>query len=486
MHSDPPSAEETLDPPDWNDLKRLGHQMVDEMMDYLSTVRQRPAWRSVPTDVRERLRAPLPEEPQGMASAYADFVENVLPYPTGNIHPRFWGWVKGTGSAEGMLAEMLAAGMNCNVSGFDDAATLVEHQVLDWCKQMLGYPAAASGILVSGGSMANLVGLAVARQARAGFDVRAEGLGAAPRRLVLYASSETHLSVQKAVELLGLGRSALRLIEVNERFEIDISALAAAITADRAAGQRPFCVVGHVGTVNTGAVDDIEGLAALSEHEGLWLHVDGAFGAWAALAESHRSRLAALARADSLAFDLHKWLYVPYEVGCTLVRSDVAHASAFALSAAYLDTNARGAAAGDVRFGDYGVQLSRGFRALKVWMTLKAFGRRKLARLIEQNLAQAAHLARLVDAHPDLERLAPVALNVVCFRFCGGASKGETLNALNREILIRLHEEGVAVPSSTTLAGRFALRVAITNHRTRREDLETLIDAVVRLGRTLP
>ena len=485
MHPDPPSPEETLDPSDWNELKRLGHQMVDEMMDYLASLRERPPWRTVPPEVRQRLREPLPESPEGLAAVYADFVENVLPYPTGNIHPRFWGWVKGTGSAEGMLAEMLAAGMNCNVSGFDDAATLVERQVLEWCKQMLGFPATASGVLLSGGSMANLIGLAVARQAKAGFDVRTEGLTGARQRLVLYASSETHVSVQKAVELLGLGRSALRLVEVNERFEIDLAALASAIAIDRAAGLRPFCVVGHVGTVNTGAIDDLDGLADLCEREGLWLHLDGAFGAWAALANGHRQRLAAMARADSLAFDLHKWLFVPYEVGCTLVRSDDAHAAAFATSAAYLDANARGAAAGDVRYGDYGLQLSRGFRALKVWMTLKAFGRRKLARLIEQNLAQAAHLAGLVESHAELEGLAPVTLNVVCFRFVDGAMTGDALNTLNREILYRLHEEGIAVPSLTTLNGRVALRVAITNHRTRREDLDALVDAVVRLGRAI-
>ena len=485
MPPDPPLPEETLDPPDWNDLKRLGHRMVDEMMDYLASVRERPVWRPVPPEVRQRLRAALPEAPEGLAAAYADFAANVLPYPTGNIHPRFWGWVKGTGSAEGMLAEMLAAGMNCNVSGFDDAATLVERQVLDWCKQMLGFPVTASGVLVSGGSMANLIGLAVARQAKAGFDVRAEGLTGARQRLVLYASRETHVSVQKAVELLGLGRSALRLIDVDERFEIDLTALAVAIAADRAAGLRPFCVVGHVGTVNTGAIDDLDGLATLCASEGLWLHLDGAFGVWAALASDCPPRVAGLARADSLAFDLHKWLFVPYEVGCTLVRSEEMHTSTFAASAAYLDANARGAAAGETHFADYGPQLSRGFRALKVWMTLKAFGRRKLARLVEQNLAQAAHLAQRVDAHPDLERLAPVPLNVVCLRFVKGTLARDALNALNCEIVYRLHEEGIAVPSLTTLNGHVALRVAITNHRTRREDLDALIDAVVRLGRAL-
>lgn len=485
MTPSPDPTEETLDPDNWDEARHLAHRMVDETIDYLATLRERPPWRSVPESVRARLDEPLPEEPQGLAGAYDAFVENVRPYPTGNLHPRFWGWVRGTGTVDGMLAEMLAAAMNCNVSGFDDAATLVETRVLDWCKEMLGYPVEASGVLVSGGSMANLVGLAVARQAAAGYDVRTEGLGVAPRPLVLYASNETHTSVRKAVELLGLGSRALRSIDVNERFEVDLGALASRIAADRAQGLAPFCVVGNVGTVNTGAVDDLERLADLCARERLWLHLDGAFGAWAALSAEHRPRLRAMARADSLAFDLHKWLYVPYEVGCALVRSPAHHHATFSFSADYLTSGSRGADAGPLRFSEYGLQLSRGFRALKVWMSVKAHGRRKLARLIEQNLAQARFLAEQVQAHAELECLAPVTLNIVCFRYVGHGLPDERLAEINQEILHRLHEDGVAVPSSTSVSGRFALRVAITNHRSRRADFTALVSEVVRLGRAL-
>jgi aromatic-L-amino-acid decarboxylase len=476
------AREETLDPEDWQPLRQLGHRMVDEMIDYLSSVRQRPVWTPIPEEVRRHFTSPVPEDPAGIDAAYRDFVDNVLPYPTGNIHPRFWGWVKGTGTAEGMLAEMLAAGMNCNVSGFDDSATLVETQVLSWCKQMLRYPGEASGLLVSGGSLANLVGLAVARQAMAGFDVRVAGLAAAPERLVLYASREAHACIAKAVELLGLGRESLRSIAVNGRFEIDLAALQDTIVADRAAGLRPIAVVANAGTVNTGAIDDLDALSRLCERERLWLHVDGAFGAWAALADSRQARLSGLARADSLAFDLHKWLYVPYEVGCILVRSGEHHRAAFSFAADYLSADARGASAGGLKFADYGPQLSRGFRALKVWMTLKAFGRRRLARLIEQNIAQAEYLAQRIAANPRLELMAPVTLNVVCFRFRADSLAGEALDALNREILYRLHEEGVAVPSLTTLRESAVLRVAITNHRSRREDFDALVDGVERIG----
>jgi aromatic-L-amino-acid decarboxylase len=485
MTEKPFPPEETLDPADWEETRRLAHRMVDDTIDSLASLRERAPWQPVPLDVRARLAEPLPEEPQGLPSVYQEFVENVRPYPTGNLHPRFWGWVKGTGTVDGMLAEMLAAAMNCNVSGFDDAATLVENETLDWCKSMLGYPREASGLFVSGGSMANLVGLAVARQAAVGARVRTEGLAVADRPLVLYASCEAHSSVRKAVELLGLGSQALRAIDVNDRYEIDLAALAAAVAADRAAGAAPFCVVANVGTVNTGAIDDLERLADFCARERLWLHVDGAFGVWAALSSEHRPRLAALARADSLAFDLHKWLYVPYEVGCALVRSAADHHAAFSFTADYLTSGSRGADAGPLKFSEYGVQLSRGFRALKVWMTIKAHGRKKLARLIEQNLAQAQYLAARIDAQPELERLAPVPLNIVCFRYVGRGLPEGRRDALNREILHRLHEDGIAVPSSTLLDGSFALRVAITNHRSRREDFDLLVGAVIRLGRTL-
>jgi glutamate/tyrosine decarboxylase-like PLP-dependent enzyme len=480
------AAEESLDPEDWDALRALGHRMLDDMLDYLQTVRERPAWQRPPEAARAGLRQPLPIEPQGAAQAYADFKAHVLPYPMGNIHPRFWGWVIGTGTPLGMLAEMLAAGMNPNVGGGDHAAVYVEEQVLDWCKAMVGYPSEASGLLVSGGSMANLVGLAVGRNSNAGFDVRREGVAAAPPgRLVLYGSTEMHSSLQKSAELLGLGDEALRRIPVNAAYEMDVAALEAAIAADRAAGHRPFCVIGTAGTVNTGAIDDLSALAAVCEREGLWFHVDGAFGAVAALAPEVRPRLAGMARADSLAFDLHKWLYVNYEAGCVLVRDAQAHLQAFTVTPTYLSHATRGLAAGEVWFSDYGLQLSRNFKALKIWLSLKEHGAAKYARLVQQNLAQAQHLAARVDAAPDLERLAPVPLNIVCLRYNPGGIEEAALNALNQELVIRLHESGVAVPSYTVLAGRYALRVAITNHRSRREDFDLLVEAVQTLGAQL-
>src|SRR6266540_2703347 len=335
-------AEESLDPEDWDELRALGHRMVDDLLDYLRIVRERLVWRPIPAELRARFRGPAPRAPEGAERAYQDFRDHVLPHPMGNIHPRFWGWVIGTGTPLGALAEMLAAGMNPNMGGGDHVPNQVEAQVLDWCKEMLGYPFSASGLLVSGGSMANLVGLAVARNARAGFDVRRTGVRAAGGPLTIYGSVEVHNSIQKAVELLGLGSDALRLVPVTDQFEIEVNALERMISADRADGCRPICVVGNAGTVSTGAFDDLAALAQLCEREGLWFHVDGAFGALAGLVPEYRSRLAPMARADSLAFDLHKWMYVPFEAGCTLVRDPEAHRRTFSLTPDYLTHATRG------------------------------------------------------------------------------------------------------------------------------------------------
>jgi aromatic-L-amino-acid/L-tryptophan decarboxylase len=477
--------EHTLDPSDWTAFRAVAHHIVDDMIDYLETVPARTVWNPFPESARAALREPLPARGVGLAAAYEEAAQHILPYAIGNVHPRFWGWVRGTGTAEGMLAELVVGALNTSAWGGQQAAPFVEAQVLDWCRAMVGYPAGTSGILTSGCSMANLIGLAAARDA-AIADVTENGVRESDGHHVLYASSETHASIDKAVGLLGLGRRSLRKIPVDARHRIRLDALEERIAADRAAGRRPIAVVGNAGTVNTGAVDDLAALADMCEREGLWFHVDGAFGALAALVPALRPLLAGMERADSLAFDLHKWLHVPYDVGCALVRSREAHERPFAAAASYLEPLERGAAAGPEDFSRLGPELSRRFRAFKVWLALKTHGVDAFRALIEQNVAQARYLEQRLQASAACEVLAPVSLNVVCFRFRpAGWTDAAALDNLNRRLLIALQERSIAVPSGTHVDGKFALRVAITNHRSRREDFDALVAGVESIGKEL-
>lgn len=486
-------AQLTLDPAtpeEWDDARRLGHRMVDDMIDYLASVRDRPAWQTVPANVRQRLAERPPIEPQSLNSIYEQFREDILPFPTGNIHPRFWGWVMGTGTVPGMFAALLAAAMNAHVAGYDQAAAFVEKQVIAWLAELLGFAPGTSGLLVSGATMANLIGLSVARNAKAGFDVRHEGLqhGSHPL-LCIYASTETHSWATRSCELLGLGNAALRLVPVDADFRVEIGGLRQAIADDVIAGHRPICVIGNAGTVNTGAIDDLQALAAICREFALWFHIDGAFGALAALAPGLHDRVMGMAEADSLAFDLHKWGYVQYEAGVLLVRDAAAHRSSFAMNPAYLQQAEGGIAVDPLYFADLGIQLSREFRALKIWMSLKAQGARRWGDLIQQNVDQAQYLVHLIRRKPELQMLAPAPLNVVCFRYSGAGRTDVDLNVLNAELLVAVQERGIAVPSSTYLAHghdrRFAIRVAITNHRTRLDDLDLFVDQIITIGREL-
>ncbi len=481
--------QESLDPDDWAAMRELGHKMIDDMLDYLQTVAERPVWQPAPDSVKAQFNRPVPSDPQPPDEIYEEFQEYVLPYPIGNIHPRFWGWIFGTGTVMGALAEFLTAAMNTNAGDIDHhSANHVEKQVLTWIKEMLAYPDSASGLLTSGCSAANLIGLTVARNAMAKYDLRRDGVNASDKRMVLYASQEIHSSIQKTVEILGLGTRALRNLPVDEEFKVDLEALEEAISKDRAKGYDPFCVVGAAGTTNTGAVDNLNNLADICEIEDLWLHVDGAFGAWAALAPNAKDQVSGMERADSLALDLHKWMYMPYEIGCILVRHPERHKETFFLRPDYLARieGGRGMTGGDLPWlTDYGFQLSRNFRALKAWMSIKEHGSLKYGRLIQQNIDQAQYLAQLVEEHSSLELLAPVPLNVVCFRFTFPGFDGEKLDVLNQKILVNLQEGGLAVVSGTRIKGKYALHVAHTNHRSRWEDFDLLVSEVVRLGNQL-
>ena len=474
-----PTPEEhvSLDPADWSTYRQLAHEALDDALDLLQTVRERPLWQPVPAEVRNSFRGPAPREGAGAEAAYQELRENILPYATGNIHPRFFGWVHGSGLASGVISGMIEAAMNSNCGGRDHGALYVERCVIDWCKEFFGYPASASGVLVGGTSMATLLGLAVARHVHAGCDVRKEGLPAG-RRLVAYASSEAHESARKAMELLGLGSDALRSIPVDGAFRMRVDLLEPAIEADCRAGLHPFCVIGSAGTVNTGGIDDLDSLATICRRHGLWFHIDGAFGALCVLDDELRSRVRGIERSDSVAFDFHKWMHVPYDAGCVLVRNGDLHRQAFSTRPVYLQGAERGLAGGGIWPCEYGVDLSRGFRALKIWFALKEHGSTSFGLKMRENCRQAVYLADLVRRRHDMELLAEPTLNIVCFRYIAPDITGDALDALNRDIVADLQEAGIAAPSTTRLNGCLAIRCCITNHRSTTEDLGILVDAV--------
>lgn len=484
MHGQVHGPEETLDPDDWATAEAISHRIVGDAVAYLRDVRDRAPWTDMPHSVRETFTEPLPSEPTDLAEVYQAVLDSLMPYPMGNIHPRFWSWYMGSSNLTGALGDFIAAVQGSNLGGGNHAAALMDQQVVGWCKQMLGFPASATGSLESGGSMANFIGLTVARNVKAGADIRELGVAALPRPMRYYASDQAHSCHRKAMEALGLGNQALRRIPSNDAMAIDIEALRRAIAEDRAAGLNPACIIGTAGTVNSGAIDDLEALANLAAEEGLWFHVDGCIGALVAIAPRNRNLVAGIERADSVALDPHKWLHAPFEVGCALVRDPQAQHKTFAVTPEYLEASPRGLAAAPW-LHEYGLQTTKAFRALKVWMAIKEHGIEKFGRLIDQNIDQALYLSGLIDAEPGLERVAPTTINIVCFAIKIAGNDSEAAKRVNIEAMLRLQEEGIAVLSDTTVKGRHCLRVAITNHRTRRSDLDLLVRELVRLRSTL-
>jgi aromatic-L-amino-acid decarboxylase len=473
-------ANQSLDPPDWRSFRTQAHRMLDDMLDYIEKIRERPVWQPIPVEVRAGFRGGVPRQPADLAAVHEEFLGHVLPFAAGNVHPGFLGWVHGGGTPVGMLAEMLAAGLNANLGGRDQAPVEVERQVVRWTREIFGFPESATGLFVTGTSMANLIAVVIARDVALGFAVRRSGMAAETRRLAAYASTAVHGCIGKAMDISGVGSDALRLIPTDNRYRIELGALEKAIQGDRAAGFTPFLVVGSAGTVDTGAIDDLAGVADLCRRENVWFHVDGAYGALARLAPDLAPRLNGIERADSLAFDFHKWAQVPYDAGFILVRDGVLHKNAFASPAAYLKRVERGLAGGSPWPCDFGPDLSRGFRALKTWFTLKVHGTDALGAVISRTCELARYLESRIAEAPELELMAPVELNIVCFRY-----RAERSDQVNEKIVVDLQESGIAAPSTTTIGGRVAIRVAIVNHRTGGAEIDALVDNTVSLGRAL-
>nr|WP_206245594.1 pyridoxal-dependent decarboxylase [Novosphingobium terrae] len=474
-----PTPAASLDPADWAALRAQGHRMLDDMFDHLEHVKEGPLWQEAPQAIRATMRAPLPLDPSDLADVHAHFKQAVLPFHGGNIHPGFMGWVQGGGTAVGMLAEMLAGGLNANLGGRDHMPIEVERQIVAWMREGFCYPDSADGLFLTGTSQANFVATILARTRCCGASVRGGGIAEAPR-LIAYASREVHGCVPRAMDMAGLGTDALRLIPVNALGQMEVEALRCQIAQDKAAGLTPFMVVGTAGTVNTGAVDDLTALAAIAHSEGLHFHVDGALAALAIFSERLAPLLAGIEQSDSIAFDFHKWGSVPYDAGFLLVRDGAWQRAAFASQAAYLTRAPSGLAGGEWWPCDMGPDLSRGFRALKTWFTLKTYGLKALGRAMEANCDLASDLARRVTAHPDLELLAPVALNIVCFTY---APRGQAGNRdINRRIVEDLHAQGKVAPSLTLIDGKPAIRAAFVNHRSTLSDVDLLIEGVLAFG----
>ena len=469
-----PVVRSGLDEPDLAVFRRLGHRMLDDAFDDLECVREGPVWLPMPAEVRDAWDGSLPLNGTTLEDTYSAYRALIAPYGVGNRHPRFFGWVHGGGTAVGLLAEMLAGALNANCGGRDQAPIECERQVIRWSAEMLGLPITSSGLVLSGTSMANLVAVLAARTAKLGNKVRHTGVGSA--RLTGYASAGSHMCAARAFDMAGLGSDALRLIPCDDAHRMRLPELRRAVAEDRAAGLLPFIVVGTAGSVDVGAIDGLPAIAQLCVEEQLWMHVDAAFGAIAMLSPALRPLFCGMERADSVAFDFHKWAQVPYEAGCIVVRDAAAHRATFTREAPYLRRGARGLAAGEPWPVDLGPELSRGFRALKVWMTLRTYGADRIGQVAERCCALAKRLAAAIDADPHLERLAPVALNIVCFRFSPGSDHDQA------EIAADLQEAGGVVLSTTSVGGRAALRAAIVNHRTVEADVDAITPSVVMAG----
>jgi aromatic-L-amino-acid decarboxylase len=466
------------------ELRRLGALAVDAVASHREELLDHAVFGKIGASAA-LFDEPLPEEGRPFEEVLAFVREHVLPYPMGNSHPRFYGFINSTADPVGIMADYLAAAMNPNCWGGDHAAIHVEKRALAWIAEMLGYPPEAEGILVSGGSMANFTALAAARRAMTPGNVREDGLSGPDRpRLTVYASDQVHSSVDKAVDLLGIGTNQLRKIPTDDQFRIRLAELERAVAADRTAGFLPAIVVGNAGTVNTGAIDPLEALADFCAREKLWFHADGAYGAMARIVPSLAPLFSGMERADSIAADPHKWLYVPYEAGATLVREPGRLGATFRKFPEYLAADPESPFPGPAWFAERGVELTRGFKALKVWMGLKTHGRRAYAEQIENDVRLARFLSAEVDRRPDFERLAEPVLSISNLRYRPAvrALTDPELDRLNRKIINRLVGDGSFFLAPTVLKGRTSLRVSITNFRTREEDLLALLDEAARIG----
>ena len=470
------------------EFRRLGHALVDAVAEYLGSLAERPVTNGEsPSDVRAALKAdePLPQTGTDAGELLHSTAELLFAHSLFNGHPRFFGYITAAPAPIGILGDLLASSVNPNVGAWQlsPMATEIEAQTIRWIAELVGYPRECGGLLVSGGNMANFVGFLAARVAAVDGDLRKGGLAVAPP-LRVYASTEAHTWIQKATDLFGLGTDAIRWIPTDADLRMDVAALRDALARDRAAGERAMMVVGTAGSVSTGAVDPLFAIAELCREYGVWFHVDGAYGAFAVAAPGTPRDLKAMSMADSMALDPHKWLYSPLEAGCALVRDPEALRRAFSYHPPYYHFGQQA-----TNYVDFGPQNSRGFRALKVWLSLRQVGREGYERMIADDIRLSERLYANVKRHPDLEAFTQ-ALSITTFRYVPARLRGartaaddEYLNALNTELLDRIQQSGEAFVSNAVIRGQFALRACIVNFRTSEGDVDALPEIVARLGR---
>jgi len=473
-----------------DEFRAAGHDLVDRIADFLDGLRERRvAPGETPQEVRAAVRSQdsLPDRGTELGALLREVTDLLFEHSTFNGHPRFFGYITSAPAPVGMLADLLAAAVNPNVGAWSlsPAATEIEEQTVRWIAELIGYPRDCGGVLVSGGNAANFVAFLAARTRACGPEVREKGMLSTARdgALRVYGSAETHTWIEKATDQYGLGTEAFRWIETDRTHRMDADALARAIERDRADGARPMMVVGTAGSTAVGAVDPLEEIGELCRKEGIWFHVDGAYGGFAAALPDAPRDLSALAKADSVAVDPHKWLYAPLEAGCALVKDREALRNAFAYHPPYYHFGVEA-----TNFVDYGPQNSRGARAIKVWLALRQVGRSGYRRMIGDDVRLAEALYRSAEAHPEIEA-GTLGLSIVTFRyvppdFAGDVERrGEELDRLNEEILGRVERSGEAFVSNAVVDGRFFLRACIVNFRTERADVEALPEIIARHGR---
>ena len=457
-----------LDPEDWDDFSRDMHALMDQCLDRMKQARDLP-WQPKPKDLADRLALGGAQVGTGASQSFEQLVQDVMPYATGNTHPKFFGWVHGAGLPVSVGAELVAATMNSNCGGRDHGAIEVERATLDWLLGVSGLPDTASAILTTGTSQATILALIAARQRQFGHDVRKTGIQSLPK-VAVYVRKGTHSCIGKALEAIGFGTEALHVIDTDVDMRMDIESLQHAVAKDIAAGRVPLAVVGTAGSVNTGSFDDLDAIADFCEQENIWFHVDAAFGFWATLAEAPWSNLTdGMGRANSIACDFHKWMSVPYDSGACMIYDRTLHFDSFTSRPNYLEQQDQGLGGGDVWYCDYGLELSRGFRALKVWTAVKSIGMDAFSKSITDNCKQAALMADLVNASRYLKLAFPVVSNVCCFSVEHG-----DVNKIAADLQIK----GAAVFSTTYIHGTPCLRAALVNHRTTSNDIRQAIAAV--------